>query len=195
MSRLKDRHLKLARSFRHNSRTLERYPTPTAAMDYYVPYLEDEMGKDLVLKSTSHLKLSKMTTTYYRQVRLGSGWIDLNIEQKAYILVHEAVHARQWEYYGPLKFGNRYVFWPRWRWAIEVQGYREGIMWGVVVLSARGVDKVETESLLKRKIDQVIESLLGKYALGTVNKSDIRKHTRKILEEGIQWQYRRLSCA
>jgi hypothetical protein len=191
--RLKSKHIKLARSYKFNNDRLHKYEDAQAVMDRYIPYFEKDLGMRLVIKSTTKLKLSKMTTTYYNEIRLGSGWKDKNLESQAYILVHEAVHARQWRHYGRAKFGWKYISDPRWRWAIEVQGYREGIMWGVVVLKARGLSQAKIEKALSTKIDHVISSLLRAYSLGSIRSSDIKKHTRDILEGDIRWQYSRLT--
>ncbi len=190
--RLKKSHLKLARSYKFNNTKLHKYQTAQEALDAYIPWLEKR--RKLVIKSTKHHRLSKATTTYYKEIRLGSGWESKNSEQKAYILVHEAVHVRQWDHYGRLRFGGKYIFDARFRWAVEVQGYREGIMWGVVVLKARGHSDTKVRDILQDKIDRCIRSLLGKtYALKSIRRSDIKKHSRAIFEESITWQLRRLA--
>lgn len=190
--RLRKSDLKLARSFKFNNSKLHKYETAQEALDGYIPWLKKR--RKLVIKDTKYKRLSKATTTYYKEIRLGSGWEKKNSEQKAYILVHEAVHVRQWDYYGAFKFGRKYIFNARFRWAVEVHGYREGIMWGVVVLKARGHSDKKIREILDAKIDQTIKTLLGKtYLLTTIRSSDIKKHTRKILEESIEWQLRRLA--
>lgn len=190
--RLRKSDLKRARSYKFNNTKLHKYETAQEALDGYIPWLEKR--RKLVIKSTKYNRLSKATTTYYKEIRLGSGWESKNSEQKAYILVHEAVHVRQWDHYGRLKFGSKYVFDVRFRWAVEVQGYREGIMWGVVVLKARGHSDSKVRDILQAKIDQSINSLLGKtYLLNRISRSDIKKHSRAIFEESITWQLRRLA--
>lgn len=190
--RITKSYLKLARSTRFNNDQIHKYRDAQEALDAYLPWLKKR--RKLVIKSTKYKRLSKATTTYYKEIRLGSGWKKRNAESKAYILVHEAVHVRQWDHYGRVGFGSRYIFDPRFRWAVEVHGYREGIVWGVVVLKARGFSNEKIRKTLQAKIDQAIKSLTGKtYSLGRVSQSDIKKHTERILKEGIEQQIEKLS--
>lgn len=192
MSRLRSSHLKLARSYKFSNNQLHKYQTPQEALDRYIPWLEER--RKLVVKSTKNHRLSKATTTYYKEIRLGNGWPDKTDEQKAYLLVRETVHVKHWDHYKRLGFAARYIFNARFRWAIEVHCCREGIMWGVVVLKARGHSDARVREILEAKIDSSIRSLLGKtYALGSIRKSDIKKHTRKILREGIEYQLKRVA--
>jgi len=193
MSRLKKSHLKLARSLAFsNAHSLHKYQTPKEALDWYIPWLKKR--RKLVVKSTKHHRLSKATTTYYKEIRLGNGWPEKGDEEKAYLLVRETVHVKHWAHYKRLGFATKYILFARFRWAIEVHCCREGIMWGVVVLKARGHSDGKVREILEAKIVGAIKSLLGKtYALGSIRESDIKEHTRKILEEGIEWQLRKLS--
>jgi len=180
--------LDLARDSKHNNRYLERYLTPLDVMDRYFPYFEDELGLELVTKDSNFLRLSKMTTTYYKQVRLGSDWPNYNVYQKANTLVHEAVHARQWRSYGRYRFGTWYLRRPRWRWAMEMQGYRESMRWSIINLHGRRASSRRIEAEIKRRADAVTGILVNGYVLGRVSRSDRMTQTKRIMLADGYWQ-------
>jgi hypothetical protein len=182
---LTDDFVALARSPQHSNRFLERYQTPDDVFERYIPYFEDELGLELVIKSSRYTRLSKMTTTYFREIRLGSRWPEYNDFQKASTLVHEAVHARQWRYYGRFRFGTWYLRRPRWRWAIEMHGYRESARWAVIHMHAAGSSTSRIEREVRRRASATTGILVNGYALGRVSRSDRMDWTNRImLEEG-----------
>lgn len=185
---LTDGFLKLAQDSKHNNSYLERYLTPMSVLDRYIPYFEDELKLKLVTKDSTFLRLSKMTTTYFKEIRLGSGWPNYNEYQKANTLVHEAVHARQWRSYGRFRFGTWYLRRPRWRWAIEMQGYRESMRWAIINLHAQRRPLKDIESEIQRRADEVAKILIGGYVLGRVSRRDRKVHTKRIMLADGFWQ-------
>lgn len=59
-------------------------------------------------------------------ILLGEGFDRKPVERQAATLRHELVHVRQAEQMGAVLFGLRYS-WAGWRWALEVQAYREDV--------------------------------------------------------------------
>ena len=70
-------------------------------------------------------KAARMTTTMRRTVYLGTNWAKKGADERAALLAHEYVHARQ--HRGYKGFLARYVFDSRFRWAVEAQAYRESV--------------------------------------------------------------------
>lgn len=129
-----------------------------------------------IKKKASHFgsRLSKMSTTYYKEIRVGSLWEEFIVPKRAAVLKHEIVHAKQWRHYGRASFGSKYIFSARFRWAMEVQAYRESTR---VYRTLGAVEKWLREYVN----DAVPNSLWGSYALGTLRKDDVYEQTRKIL--------------
>jgi hypothetical protein len=181
--KLRSSDIRRAKSSRYNNKKLADYTTPDQVFDRYIPYFERELGMNLVIKSSSRMRLSKMTTTYYREIRLGSGWNDYAPDVRAAILVHEAVHARQWRGYGASRFGLYYASNPRWRWSIEMQGYRESVRWAVIAMNAAQLPAAAIEGRIDEYIGDCTQSLVTAYSLGRISKSNLRRHTQEILLE------------
>ena len=133
-----------------------------------------EMGLRVVEKSSTWLRLSKMSTTYYKELRLGSGWKEKDIHDQAVILAHELRHARQWRRYGRTTFRNHYIFHTRWRWAVETQCYCESIR-ALVALGA-------APAVIDKYVDDRVKALWESYALGSLHKGDVMTHSRRVLE-------------
>lgn len=190
--RLHSGFLALARDSRHNNKYLKRYTTPQDVFDRYIPYFEDELGLELKEKDSNFLRLSKMTTTYFNEIRLGANWSEYSDYQKANIYVHEAVHARQWRTVGRFRFGTWYLRRPRWRWAIEMQGYRESVRWAVIELDAKKAPTRAIEAEVRRRSESVTGILLNGYSLARVSKYDRAKYTKQIIIEDGMRQLRQL---
>jgi hypothetical protein len=133
-----------------------------------------EHGYVIRQKSSLFGRLSKMSTTYYKEIRVGSRWETFTVAKKAAVLKHEIVHAKQWHHFGQATFGTKYIFSARFRWAMEVQAYRE---------STRAYRTLgATEPWLREYVTDVVPaSLWGSYGLRTLRKDDVFYETRKIL--------------
>lgn len=105
------------------------------------------LGLRVVEKKKSKLRLSKMSTTYYREVRVAHGFWKRDIPTQAATLAHELVHARQWRKHGRVRFALAYATSPRFRLAVELQAYRESIR----AMRAMGYSNKYIESYINRK--------------------------------------------
>lgn len=150
-------------------------PWEAAALKYHAEQRAKKMGYKIVNKRSWGTKLSKFTTTYYRQIRVGEKYPDYPIEAQAIIMCHEIVHARQWRHYKPARFATRYLASARFRWAMEVQGYAEGIHAAV----ALGAD----EDYIEHQIQHRANTLRKSYSMWSLRASDVRSATRNILNE------------
>lgn len=135
----------------------------------------ERYGVKAVYKSTSYGRLSKMTTTYYRKIRLGTGYAKAEPEWQAVTDAHETVHVRQWRRWGRNRFRTRYLFWTRWRWAIEVQAYAESVR-ALVALGA-------SESKIRDYITRRPKVLWDNYALKSLRKNDVYSMTIFVLQK------------
>jgi hypothetical protein len=173
--RLRDDDVALARSRADEDIALSG-PWAGQAQRLCARYLDEAKSLNLrvVEKSSTWLRLSKVSTTYYKEIRLGSDWKEKDIHDQAVILAHELRHARQWRRYGPSTFRNRYIFYTRWRWGVEVQCYAESIR-ALVALGA-------VPTAVDKYIDDRVKALWEHYVLGTLHKGDVMTHTRRVLE-------------
>jgi len=87
-----------------------------------------------------------MTTAYHRVLRVPRGFFERPIEYQVLTLRHEIVHYRQRHDVGRHRFNARYLFRPPWRWAWEVQAYRQTV-W---TMRALGSDEAEVEEYAAR---------------------------------------------
>jgi len=183
--RLRKKDIKLARTKRFFNPKLKDYPDPAMVEERYRRYFVEDMGMEIVHKKSWDLWLTKATTVYYKQLRLGEDWEDKNIFQKAMTWVQEGVHPKQWRHYKRNKFRTRYLFWPRWRWAQEVPGYAETARWIVIHAKHNKWSDERLNRVLEEFITHVSNESLGsnRYALRVVHKGDRRYWTKKILWE------------
>ena len=130
------------------------------------------LGLRVVKKDSSSMKWSKMTTTWYREIRLGSDFDDEPEWARAVIWAHEMVHVYQWRGMGRARFASRYA-WRLWRWAIEIQAYRMSV-------HIRKVLKIR-KSWTERYIRDRPYRLKAVYLLGGLRWSHLRNKTRSVL--------------
>lgn len=133
------------------------------------------LGVGFESKPDAGTKLSRMSTTYYATIRLGTNFEGKDAKNQAITLGHELLHARQWRGFGRSKFRTRYMFWPRWRWAIEMQAYRESIR----IMLALGYTRDDCE----RYAISRVSSMLSSYGLGSLRRDDVAEWTRRVLME------------
>lgn len=184
--KLRDKDIRRARSERYRDKALDRR---WGANDLLERWMQEAKGMGVrVVPKTSFfgMRLSKMSTTYYREIRLGTGYPDKRPEWKAVTMGHEMLHARQWRGYGRNKFRTRYLFWTRWRWAIEVQAYSESVR----ILVALGAnDETLTEYIASRS-----DVLWNSYALKGLRRKDVYVYTHSILCDARVEAERRLAA-
>ncbi len=131
------------------------------------------LGMKIVQKPKSSLKLSKFGSTYYGEIRLPMDYNKRSAWRNAALWAHEIMHALQWRKYK--RFGSRYIFNTRWRWAIEMQCYR------VSVRAWRHFGKNPTNY-----IDGQPDSMRNSYACKMIRQRDIEKHTVAILRDAYE---------
>lgn len=133
-----------------------------------------KLGMRIVEKPPSRLRLSKMATTYYREIRVpkgffGRGW---SVARRAVTLAHELIHALQWRFYGMASFALRYLS-ARFRWAVEMQAYR----FGVLVKRMLGY----LESAIQNSIRHRASAMRKPYKLRGLRWGDVKKYTPAVL--------------
>ena len=133
-----------------------------------------KLGIKIEEKSSNSLKISKMSTTYYKSIRLGSNFSKKSDIDKAKTWAHELCHSLQWRHEGRVKFGSRYILSPRWRWVYEVQAYRISVM----VLRKLKLNDSDINDYIKR----IPNSLRNNYSLKIIRKKDIENKTIQILK-------------
>lgn len=137
-------------------------------------------------KSLFGLRWSKFSTAFYRVIRLGTTFKSKEPEWQAVTMGHEMFHARQWRGYRPAKFRTRYLFWTRWRWAIEVQAYCESVR----VLVALGASNKTIDRYIAARPDV----LWNNYALRGLRKKDVYAYTLLALKDAREEAERRLAA-
>lgn len=148
--------------------------TPATLLEH----LHDELARyDVTLKPkvAKTGRFARLTTTYYQHVRVPEDWDERGTLGQVLTLAHELVHVRQWRKYGRARFGGRYVFSPRWRWAMEVQAYRESIR----VRKVLGMGKGEAEQYAGR----VAARMWTTYRLWPLSKAHVRKYAKMLMLE------------
>jgi hypothetical protein len=170
--RIRDRDIRLARSTRHFPKFLNRRYEAKDLLEVSTADVKS-MGYTIVKKSSSLLRLSKFTTTYLRQIRVGSGWDEYSTGHKAATMTHEGGHGRQWRYYRPARFAFMYLAYPRFRWAMEMQGYSLSI-W---CYHAMGYD----DKAIAGFIDRRAKGMRASYSLRAIHAGDFERRTREVL--------------
>jgi hypothetical protein len=150
-------------------------PWKPEPLKYHAEQRAKKMGYKIVNKRSWGTKMSKFTTTYYKQIRVGEGYPNYPVPIQAMIMCHEIVHARQWRHYRPARFATSYLASARFRWAMEVQGYAEGVHAAV----AMGAE----EDWIERNIENRAQTLRKGYSMWSLRASDVRGATRNILHE------------
>lgn len=174
LTRIRSKHVALAKSDKYFKRVLTLIKG-TKDPKEIIRRCEREvirLGMKIEKKSSSSMKWSKMTTTYYSKVKLGSDFDDEPLWAQAVIWAHEMVHVYQWRGMGKGRFAFRYA-WRLSRWWIEMQGYRMSV-------HVRKVLKVSKE-MTERYIRARPSSLRGSYSLGGIRWKDLREKTRSVL--------------
>lgn len=122
--KLKRAHINIAYDRSREDRFLDEKRTPEEIVAHYAE-LAKKSGYRLVVKPKRSTRLSRMATTYYRQIRLPSNWEQMETRSKASLLAHEWRHTKQWRKWGKVKFAWRYLMSRRFRAAVEIECYCE----------------------------------------------------------------------
>jgi len=173
-TRIRKSHVKLAFNDRYFDKVLKLLDGATTAKEI-IDRCEAEakrLGLKVKKKTSSFFKWSKMTTTYYKEIRLGEDFDDEPEWAQAVTWAHEMVHVYQWRGMGRANFARRYL-WRIWRWIIEMQAYRMSIH----IRKLLGIK----ESWTKRYIRDKPYKLKGGYLLGGLRWSHLKKQTRHVL--------------
>lgn len=176
MLNLREKDIDFARSELHRDDILDKdWRGKADELGSHYRKIWEGVGVRAVKKSSAFGRLSKMTTTFYKQIRLGTNYDKKSPEWKAATDAHETVHVHQWRRWGRNRFRSRYIFWPRWRWSIEMQGYTESIR-ALVCLGA-------SDELIHEFIQSRPGSLKSGYALGILNQDQMSTETLRILTQ------------
>ena len=166
--KLRSQDRNLAKSKSNHDRDLRKY----TSIETMIEHLHAEaasFGVTIVTKIKTSLRSSKVSTAYYKQIRVRHDWNDITHASQATTLAHEMVHVRQWRKYGRLGFGARYVLSQRFRWAMEMQARTEQ----VIAMQCLGMGTQEF-------VDKQAERMLDVYKLGRI-RDDVRRYTPEIL--------------
>lgn len=118
---------------------------------------------------TSMRRWSALSTAFPNTIRVRHDFFAMDYNIRCVILAHEMVHIRQYRRYGRVRFALGYAFSPRFRWAMEVQAYREGM----TVRDHLGMRRTGVEALTERMIEL--------YRLGRIA-HDVAEHTPGIIK-------------
>jgi len=173
--RLRSKHVNLALSNRHLNKNLAKLTTPEKMLDHYEAKAKKKGLRVLPKSSFFGPNFQKMTTTYWKQIRLGSEYPTYPPEAQAGLWAHEWVHVEQWGHYGVVRFASLYLG-ARYSWAFEMQAYRESIR----AMKVLGYPRKEIEAFIKRKP----KSLWGGYPLmRQIRWKDLEKQTVTVLRK------------
>ena len=173
--RLKNSHIKLALDD-NIYRRVHRIIGNTRDPDLLISRCRDhakQLDISVVTKPKSSLKISKFTTTYYKQIRLASDIDDYTLFSKATLWPHELAHVFQWRVVGRSTFAFRYLR-ARWRWIFEMQAYRVSIE----VMRRLGA----SQSKINKYIANKPQSLRDGYKLGSIRWKDLKSATERVLK-------------
>lgn len=173
MAKLRSRHLKEAKSRRFEDHE-----------DFFRGKSKDEIIDDawkavkrynyrVVYRSRKKTSVTMAFTLY-----LGKGFEQKGRTDKAGLLWHEIVHMRQWRKLTGI-FALRYAFDARYRWAYEIQGYRQQFR----VWRALGVSR----KIIYRNIAHLQSSFRGPtYRMTRINSSQMKRETKKAIVNGLR---------
>lgn len=151
---------------------LGEYDTPEKMLAHCLAELQ-RYGVRIAKKAPMKTKYARMTTAFYRQVRVGTTWDRKSTAAKAVTLAHELVHIRQWRHFGRIAFGSSYVFSARWRWAMEMNAYRESMR----AMKILGYSKTHRKNSATTRGP----SMYGTYALRGLRRDHVVNYTREVL--------------
>ncbi len=144
--RLRNKHIDLALSSRHLNKSLAKLDTPEKMIAHYEKLAKKKGLRVRPKSSFFGPNFQKMTTTYWKQIRLGKDFPTYSPEAQAGLWAHEWIHVEQWEHYGVVRFATLYLM-ARRSWAFEMQAYRESVRAKKVL----GVSRKRIEEFIDRK--------------------------------------------
>ena len=168
--RLKARHVRFAKSSKHHA-AHEFSSNPTKALANEMREAQ-RLGVKIVYKVLNFGKWLTYSTTFLRWgIRLSPEWKGEQGFGKARHVRHELVHSRQWRGLGRALFGFLYAI-AEWRWAIEMQAFREDVKATVQA----GVNKADVLEYVEERISD-----LSLYSLGRLDQEHMEETTRELL--------------
>lgn len=172
--RIRDKHVRLAMdndSYDAVKDLLQGSKTPSIIIERCIDEA-NRLDLRITTKTSTSKTWSKMTTTFYKEIRLGTGFALQPEWAQAMIWAHEMVHGNQWRKMGRATFGTRYLD-TRWRWIIEMQAYRMSIH----IRERIGIPQAATVTYIQQKPNDLWDA----YAFWALNKWDFTKYTREVL--------------
>lgn len=173
--RIKSKHLQIAQSGHGLEPCLRELDSPRRMLRHYE---RQAQALDLrVLPKTSLFgpNWAKLTTTFYKQIRLGEDFETRSEVDRAITWAHEFVHVRQWRIWGRANFATKYVGSPGHGWAFEMQAYRETLR----AMAVLGVSKQIRRHRVETQADRLLDSYL---LLRQLREDQLRRHTHEVLE-------------
>lgn len=164
-----------ARSYRGLNRRFWRPWDPDDMLEYAMTQLKLKGIRLRVRRRGLPFKLDEAATTWRKTIALPWNWKTMSSRRKAAILAHELVHVEQRRRYSR-SFLAKYLN-PRWRWAMEVQAYRQQLRTYI----AMGASPTWTQAWCQRTASELPRF----YLLGNVDR--VRHWTFVIL----MWEERR----
>lgn len=168
--------LTLACSVKNEDRNLDLHKTPDAMIAHCLGQAQ-LYGVQVVEKpKRSRLRMSKFSTTFYKQIRLVHGFYDRSKRDQARTLAHELVHVRQWRSFGRVRYALSYLG-ERFRWAMEMQAYAESVRAMVILRFPQS--QIEWYANTKWK------SIITPYRLGRIDRTDLERSTTYVLRSAM----------
>lgn len=173
--RLRRKHIDLALSDHHLNKNLAKLDTPEKMIEHYEKRAKKKGLKVRPKSSFFGPNFQKMTTTYWRQIRLGKNYPTYPPIVQGPLWSHEWVHVEGWGYYGVVRFAAMYLG-ARKSWALEMQAYRESIRAKKVL----GVSSKEIDEF----INDMVKSIWKGYPLmRQIRWKDFKKQTLYVLRK------------
>lgn len=171
--KLKSKHIKIAYDNSRYSPFLSARRTPEAIIDHFTALCRRD-GYKLKVKPRTKLRLSKVATTYYKEIRLPWNWSELEPPQKAKLIAHEYLHTKQWRHFKRAVFGCKYIMSVRFRAAVEIEAHAETAR--AMMSMGYNPKLVEFFSIQKPR------TMKSFYALQALDQKDFQKHFAKAVE-------------
>lgn len=173
--KLKRSHINIAYDKSREDAFLDDNHTPEEVLGHYVELCKGEYR--LVVKPKRSTRLSKMATTYYRQIRLPSNWAEMEPHRQANLLAHEWRHTKQWRKWGKVRFACRYLMSRRFRAAVEIECYCESAR----AMKSMGYTQKSIDLFAVRIPNMMVDS----YQLRGLARDDFRGHFQNAVTKAI----------
>ena len=174
--KLKSSHVKIAMNTSRQDPFLDSPRGPDEMLDHYIDLCR-QSGYKLIVRRKSGLRLSKVATTYYTQIRLPSNWHEMSVSSKAILMAHEWRHTKQWRSFGRGRFAIKYIASLRFRAATEIECYCE---------SARAMKSVgRPANYINAYIEDRARKMVKFYMLRQLRFSDFDRRCREAMQAAV----------